>query len=612
MKNSKHDVQREFELLYERISEIKLHLEASLIYDSSGQTSECESCPDDELLSSDTSSEITKPDDKASTHTSQTEEPVGKYSTDNEFKYLDTVENLEGKYAVAVSSSKQQQDPNSCKDSISFNTKVLDTNTVELNDKDQASENKIYDNKDTSHQGHDMLKVTDDTDDTIVNLRCKEIDASFPETDMKAEIQNTNKHRTDQEHLNKYDKHRRPDKESYINQKRFKRDASGHNPTWTRSFMFNIRPRRRLHESNFAGSKEDIDTYCPNDARCLREDTETETIIKDMGPEVTDNLLASMTVDEIIETDADDNKCLSSQDSHETENFNYLTVEGEFISFCTKSLDSYSDSSSDETFSTAFEPTLQFLDFRDGLVTFSIKSEDYNVDLAKPYSEYSDSEAYEDVFSDDGTYGIESLFNTTGMDSDNITVELNEEPENLADESLEAIAQLYDQDNYSDREVQDRKRKVDASEETESVTGGNGIVGSKILDEVALVNHEDGHTLDQHLSARKTPNHMEQKSQTIQCQFAGVVLLNALPRIVTSSLFSNLFSNPTYSFTFYQPIPLRNWSRLSSSDFAKLSFSSQELPFKNLAELTCRDVGSHFETLSTSSKESSLESVCEG
>ena len=585
MKNSRNDIQEQFELLYRKICQIKEDLQAPLIYDSSGQNSEYEPCSDDDehhiFYDSIELPELSKQNNTAQ-HVSQDVNDTGTSETTpiNETVSPKTSINLEENSCSPLVDEFNQND------SISFTVSTVLQSSEPLVNSSCDKNN----NAESSH-----LKVaphnSEDTSDT--NTRC-----SIGES-LNLEFQNSQTTLTNRNEANcVYDS-------SCFNAKQDQQRASAFisKHSWTRSCIFNIKPRRRLHEYTFVEIRDEKDITCAINKGAKTYDV---TLTSTNSMEVAQTMVIT---DCVTKTDVDDLINAHPQDFFEKEQLKYLSFEGGYISFRDTSHDDRSDSASsvrsDENVSTPLEE-LQYLEFRGGIVSFSTNSEAFDPDALG--NAYSDDD---DIISEDGIYGFESLFDEHDANIDNNTYEFDFR----LDENLEGITELFtqsvditDTENANENKNMHPSDSVELKWETEKTIS----LGTNSLNENEHVMQADKIPADLKQSGNIKANEMVEKTENTQYHFAGVVLLNALPSILTSSLFPNMFSTPSYRNTFFQTFPLRSWSHLSSSDFAKISFSSQELPFKNLSYLTCSDSKSHFETVSTSSKGSSLESVCEG
>ena len=585
MKNSRNDIQEQFELLYRNICQIKEDLQAPLIYDSSGQNSEYESCSDDDehhlFYDSTELPELSKQNNTAQ-HVSQDVKDTGTSETTqiNETISPKTSINLEENSCSPLVDELNQND------SISFTVSAVDQSSEPL----ESSSCDINNNAESSH-----LKIaqhnSEDTSDT--NTR-----RSIGES-LNLEFQNSQTTLTNRNEANcVYDS-------SCFNAKQDQQRANAFisKQSWTRSCTFNIKPRRRLHEYTFVEIRDEKDIACAiNDGAKPYDVILTSTKSLELAQTM-------VITDCVTKTDVGDLINAHRQDSFEKEQLKYLSFESGYISFRDTLHDDWSDSASsvrsDENVSTPLEE-LQYLEFQGGIVSFCTKSEAFDpVALGNIYSDD------DDTLSEDGTYGFESLFDEQNATIDNSTYEFDYK----LDENLDGISRLFHQPILkTETENPNENANIHQSnlEETQCKTEKTLSYETNLLNENEHVMQVDEHLADLKPSENIKANEMVEKTENTQYHFSGVVLLNALPSLLTSSLFPNMFSTPSYRNTFFQTFPLRSLSHLSSSDFAKISFSSQELPFKNISYLTCSDPKSHFETVSTSSKESSLESVCEG
>ena len=585
MKNSSKDIQEQFELLYRKICQIKEDLQAPLIYDSSGQNSEYESCSDDDehhlFYDSTELPELSKQNNTAQ-HVSQDVKDTGTSETTpiNETVSPKTSINLE------ENSCSPLVDEFNKNDSISFTVSTVDQSSVPL----ESSSCDIDNNAESSH-----LKIAQHNSEDISDTNTRR---SIGES-LNLEFQNSQTTLTNSNEANcVYDS-------SCFNAKQDQQRANAFisKQSWTGSCIFNIKPRRRLHEYTFVETRDEKDIACAiNDGAkpydVIRTSTKSMELAQTM---VITDCVTKMDVGDLINA--------HRQDSFEKEQLKYLSFESGYISFRDTLHDDWSDSASlvrsDENVSTPLEE-LQYLEFQGGIVSFCTKSEAFDpVALGKTYSDD------DDTLSEDGTYGFESLFDEQNATIDNSTYAFDYK----LDENLDGISGLFNQPILkTETENPNENTNIHQSNlgETQCKTEKTLSSGTNLLNENEHVMQVDEHLADLKPSENIKANEMVEKTENTQYHFAGVVLLNALPSLLTSSLFPNMFSSPSYRNTFFQTFPLRSWSHLSSSDFAKISFSSRELPFKSLSYLTCSDSKSHFETVSTSSKESSLESVCEG
>ena len=587
MKNSRNDIQEQFELLYRNICQIKEDLQAPLSYESSGQNSEYESCSDDdEHHVFYDSTEFNLPELSKQNNTAQ--------DVSQDVKATGTSETTPINEAVPPKTSINLEE-NSCSilveelhqnDSISFTVSTVDQSLVPL----ESSSCDINNTAESSH-----LKVAQHNSEDIADTNTRR---SIGES-LNFEFQNSQTILTNRNEANCV--HDISCFNAKQNQQRANTFISKH--SWTRSCIFNIKPRRRLHEYTFVKIRDEKNIACAiNDGAKPYDGILTST----------DSMKLAQTMvitDCVTKTDVDDPINAHQQNSFEKEQLKYLSFESGYISFRDTSHDDWSDSASsvrsDETVSTSLEE-LQYLEFRGGIVSFSTNSEAFDPDALG--NAYSDDD---DIISEDGTYGFEALFDEHDANIDNTTDEFDYK----WDENLEGITELFtqaivitDTENANENRNMHPSDSVEIKCETEKAIS----LGTSSLYENEHVMQADKIPADLKQSGNMKANEMVEKTENTQYHYAGVVLLNALPNLLTSSLFPNMFSTPSYRSTFFQTFPLRSWSHLSSNDFAKISFSSQELPFKNLSYITCSDPKSHFETVSTSSKESSLESVCEG
>ena len=585
MKNSSKDIQEQFELLYRNICQIKEDLQAPLIYDSSGQNSEYESCSDDDehhlFYDSTELPELSKQNNTAQ-HVSQYVKDTGtsEITPINETVSPKTSINLEENSCSPLVDVFNQND------SISFTISTVDQSSEPL----ESSSCDINNNAKSRH-----LKIaqhnSEDTSDTDTRRSIGE--------SLNLEFQNSQTTLTNRNKANcVYDS-------SCFNAKQDQQRANAFisKQSWTRSCIFNIKPRRRLHEYTFVDSRDEKDIAC-----AINEGAKPYDVIRTSTKSL--ELAQTMVItDCVTKTDVGDLINAHPQDSFKTEQLKYLSFESGYISFRDTSHDDWSDSasliSSDENVSTPLEE-LQYLKFQGGIVSFCTKSDAFDPDALG--NSYSDDD---DIMSEDGTYGFEKLFDEHDANIDNNTYEFDYR----LDENLEGITELFtqsvditDTENANENKNMHPSDSVELKWETEKTIS----LGTDSLNENEHVMQADKIPADLKQSVNMKANEIVEKTENTQYHFAGVVLLNALPSLLTSSLFPNMFSTPSYRNSLFQTFPLRSWSHLSSSDFAKISFSSQELPIKNISYITCSDPKSHFETVSTSSKESSLESVCEG
>ena len=553
MTNSRSDVQRQFELLYHRISQIKHEFESCSNYDSSGNNTESEYDTDDGL-------EIDFKENTSFNTEERNDKKTGRRSnnkTQSDEKEIDESTNGLSETSHGSDSEKDIDDTSSAggKSQTAIDDKLDETPNVtkpDTADRDSHCEGirNLSNFRDFSQTKSDFLSVEDE----------------FPsrQSNFTFEIPNANEQALNLASV-------RQNKTNYISDlivQKCKHRTDVLNSKYAAFWTFNIRPRRPLH-AKFPGQGVNID-----------KDEHIEGFTASVSDIDTNSSLEPLDARD-IQTPTEYNDHHGGIDSDE-ENLNFISVEGGFISFTVKS--------DCDSLSTDSESELDFLHFEDGRVRFDVKSTGYsNTDFAYTYFEYSSED---DIFLSDETIGIEALFD-----------------DHLADEcedSLDGLEKLFDESLHSDNNKVSKtpgsllkEAEIEAVEVTESIETPAEKENDAISDVPILS------------PSQPSPNPCEAR---IEYSFAGVVLLNALPRLLTSSLVSSFFSTPTLSFAFYKPVSLRSSSWLTASDFANLSFSSHELPFKKFYGLTFPDSESHLETLSTkstSSKESSLESVCE-
>ena len=554
MTNTRGDVQRQFELLYDRISHIKHAFESCTNYDSSSNDTGSEYDTDDaldtNLITQKTYSDRIEKTDKAALGLEQPHD----------------AEHVNGELTGLSETSLEAE---SGKD-IGGNNGVESSNTAE------NISAVIPDAKETCYCEYD----TEDWENCdSPHLSVTETDSTFDDAgivsgnlDTTHEIQNANEQKLSLTHVWQTET---TNDSSLASEKENHRNAD-QTIACTSFWKINIKPRRPLHEKYIPAMKVGEGEYV----------IETGMVDGGLIEQLEPSNIQSPGVDNV--EDRDDK-------SHQNE-LNFINIVEGVVSFNVKS--------DCDCASTDSESELEFLEFVDGLVRFDVKSAGFNTDLAFTYFEYSSDD---DVFSNDETFGIETLFNMELINSYSETDSILEHRSDETEESsLYGLANLFEEGLLSDNNdmsitleshpkdtefeavKENKTTEILAEEEDDSVTG------------VSLISE-----------TQPAPNRSEAR---IECSFAGVVLLNALPKLLTSSLMSRFFSSPSLSFAFYKPGVLRGTSWLSTTDYSKLSFSSQELPFNKFYGLTLPGTGTHFDTLSTkstTSTESSLKSICE-
>ena len=550
MTNTRGDVQRQFELLYARISHIKHAFESCPSYDSSSNDTGSEYDTDDAL----DANLITE---KTSSDTIE--------NTDKEVLGLEQPQDAEHVNGELTGLSETSLETESDKD-IGGNSGVESSNTTEnISSVIPDAKEKCYCEYDT--EDRENLSDSSDLSVTETDSTSDDEDIVSVKLDTTHEIQNANEQNLNLMHVPQTET---TNDSSLASEKENHRNAD-QTSAYTSFWKINIKPRRPLHEKSIPAMKVGEGEYV------------IETGMVDGG-------LIEPLEPSSIQSPGVDNAQDRDDKSHQND-LNFINIEEGFVSFTVKS--------DIDCLSTDSESELEFLDFEDGLVRFDVKSMGFSADFAFTYLEYSSDD---DAFPNDETFGIETLFNKEWIDSyletDNVLDHRSDESE---ESSLDGLANLFEEsllsglsDNSGISKTPESHLKeieFEAVEENETTE-----ILAEDEDDVFLISE-----------SQPAPNRSEAR---IECSFAGVVLLNALPKLLTSSLMSSFFSSPSLSFAFYKPVLLRGTSWLSTNDFSKLSFSSQELPFNKFYGIT----EAHFDTLSTkstTSTESSLKSICE-
>ena len=609
MKNGKEEIQRQFELLYHKITRLKEEFESSSSYDSSGHNTDSESSSDYELHFEKVNNETATKDSalihyENSLKNSVHSEEKSNFNSTNDESFNST--ELQEETDADSESSSNNQAPRDVVANASIEQHPFSTTSiyVRLGDsevKENDQENKIHvhdhDYKDICHE-HESSKTENADTDTVEaeseeNITTDQKDVNRMENPGSA-VQNmfeSTPHQTNSPGIATYESDTSKI-DAHTKELIAPKCSTKHYLHKTRLFMFNIQPRRRLHQLT-AIRNEETEELCYGES--TKNENPTEPVTEDSVHDKPD--IASVLA---IATENLTSKTSGTTDiSHTAEStvasaFNFISVEDGLISFRVQSDNYCPDVSNinDDTSSIFSETDLDFLDVQDGYITFKAISKAYNANTLLSFTDD------EDIFSDEETYSIEALFNGENLIED--TVEND-------DEYLEGLPQMFDNkstDKNNEGHNQD-DLKITYQAETNAAAVCDAMSSGSELE--APVKKESD------ISAANF-NQTELRSRSTEYSFAGVMLLNALPSVLTSSILS-VFSNPAFGFTFYKPVPLKRCSGLTSSDFAKVSFSSQELPFKNLTGLPFGDSDSQFETLSTcstSSKGSSrTESVCE-
>lgn len=553
MRNSRDDVKRQFELLYQRISQLKEEFECCPSYDSSGNSTESEYDMNElignDILEKGLAAEVQNQGDAAN----------------------NTLSDDKREKLIISDGMASERDSN-------VSTVTHDS----TNDADH--ENKTDDNKN--------LKVhkKDCNESERSDLRD---DITISKTELTSEKQKVNGHTINCAEQNEITNGCTAN--SSIESIERQTGSTNKIPLCSTLFKFNIKPRRPLHENSSKGQDMD-ETYSVSKHI---EEARGEPVFKEDSDNSFESLDAStnfFSIEDYSQTDM----------LEETgEEMKFIRLEDGYISFTVASEDyvtsrsDYSDDNSDSDSGSE----VQFLHFEDGFVRFDVKFASNGINNLKV--NYFENTSGDDIFLEDETVGIAALFNSELTDSNSESNTLYDYSENTGAEYLDGLLQLFQENAEFDTDIK-TSEETDNENETKSVEDDDASSSSVGTECTSLSDMPDA-LVDQH-------HHMEPSIRRIEYSFAGVVLLNTLPRLLTSSLVSSLFSSPSFSFAFYKPMNQRSACCLSSSDLAKLTFSSQDLPFKKICEMNFPERESHFETLSTkstSSKGSSLESVCE-
>ena len=541
MTNSRSDVQRQFELLFDRISQVKHAFESCPSYDSSSNDTGSEYDTDDALETNITEETSPGTNENTDRQAPGQEQPQGIERKNDELTWLpETAQEMEnGEYNkengfVELYHSAESEKADIPDERERYFEHGANEDTVGLCDFPALSET-----------GTD-LKAAD------------KLNLNHP-LHITHEIPNTNEHTPHSAYVSQIETHDESKIQEAFGEENYRNAEKMVGCTYF--WRSNIKPRRPLHENSVPPT-------------LTTEEYEYDYFTNENDNGLTESVNSIITQSQSTEHDND-----IGDISDEVNNFNFISIEGGLVSFTVKS---DWDCESMDT-----ENEHNILHFEDGFVSFDVKYTGSSNAFASTCLEYSSDY---DIFSDDEPIGIDALFDNELADSYSETDKLSVESE----DSLDGLANLFDESAISDENEDSRTPELD-HEETEY--------------------EDDQESESSEIHAKEfsgsppSPSHSEAR---IECSFAGVVLLNALPRLLTSSLVSSFFSTPSLSFAFYKPVVIRGSSWLSASDLSKLSFSSQELPFNKVYGLTFPEAAeSNFDTLSTTSKESSLESVCE-